>query len=196
VLRPRVEERLSRVQLSSISCSACLYPWDSERFSKRERSPATECGAPLRPGRPRTSSPPRGVEPLVERIALGKQADLERAVAAQRAAALAEQFAHGPPHQQGDFQGAGHFGDVVGMNRARGRGIETGVSRRCSEPGRRSSLAASRSRKRLVARRAFEQAVPEERVGRSRCLRRLWGGGRAPKCRRWPRAPAAHTHRR
>ncbi len=102
----------------------------------------------------------RDVERLVEGIAIGHEADFQGAIALEGIAAFAEELAHGTARQQADFQGAGDFGDVVGVNPG-GRFAVEAAQQAVQRSGAARLAGGEAVAQRLVARRAFEQSIQQ-----------------------------------
>src|ERR1017187_8238189 len=118
-----VENRLALIQLATDVLQRLFVTVRFERLG---------CfGEPARQDVPYFIHQPAGkhggralVEPPVQLVAIGQQADLEGAVAAQRIAALAEDFAGRPVHEETDFQRPRDLWHVMRMNLARGFAID------------------------------------------------------------------------
>src|SRR5215471_642059 len=100
------------------------------------------------------------IEALVKNVTIGQQAELQGPIALKSIAAGSEKLGYGTTRDQADFERAHHFGNVVGMDTARGFTVE---------PREQSVKRAGPARlargqpvaQILVARGTFEQAVEQ-----------------------------------
>ena len=131
----------------------------------------------------------RASSDCVERVAVGHEADFQESIALQRIAAFAKQLAHGPARQQADFERAGDFRDVVGVNLG-GRFAVEAAQQAVQRTGAARFPRGQAVAQCLIARRALEQAIEQTRADRSRYRRRSPADVRGP---RYPRSRAGQA---